>query len=274
MSWQWLMQFIEKYYIDPIVMDSGYNPINTVTWALLLGVFLWLAQKAFVRYDIRIDHRFILSTIPYIVAGASLRVVEDAELLSAPAKYMLITPIIYFLVAAVALFALMFSRHIFSRSGGKRYLIPYSIFGIVWSCLNLVLLFHAGAQRPWVILLVASAGTLAMAGIMLFSSHLPFLQDRLKLLVLYSHMLDASSTYIGVDFLGYIEKHVVPTFVIERLGSGIVMYPLKLLVLIPVLFLMDESMEKDDLQGIVLLCLLVLGLAPAIRNTLRMALGI
>ena len=86
--------WIYEYYIDPIVYDTGYNPVNTVTWALILGLMLLAVMRLFRRLDIRIDERFVLSTIPYILAGSSLRVVEDADLLAAPLKYLLITPLI------------------------------------------------------------------------------------------------------------------------------------------------------------------------------------
>jgi len=53
------------------------------------------------------------------------------------------------------------------------------------------------------------------------------------------------------------------------------MYPLKLIVLLPLLVILDESLRNErDIRGILMLTLLVLGLAPAIRNTLRMMLGI
>ncbi|HJH27472.1 MAG TPA: hypothetical protein C5S37_12105 [Methanophagales archaeon] len=29
-----IRHFIETYYLHPITYDTGYNPINTITWAL------------------------------------------------------------------------------------------------------------------------------------------------------------------------------------------------------------------------------------------------
>jgi uncharacterized membrane protein len=87
-------------------------------------------------------------------------------------------------------------------------------------------------------------------------------------------MLDASSTYIGVDWFGYYEKHVVPTYLIDLVGTAAVMYPLKLVVLLPVLSIIDEALEEPSLRNLAKLALITLGLAPAVRNTLRLALGI
>jgi uncharacterized membrane protein len=87
-------------------------------------------------------------------------------------------------------------------------------------------------------------------------------------------MLDASSTYIGVDWFGYYEKHVVPTYLIDLTGTASIMYPLKLLVLLPLLSIIDKYIEDKSLLNLTKLALIVLGLAPAIRNTLRLTLGI
>jgi uncharacterized membrane protein len=52
------------------------------------------------------------------------------------------------------------------------------------------------------------------------------------------------------------------------------MYPLKLLVLLPLLSIIDKYIEDKSLLNLTKLALIVLGLAPAIRNTLRLTLGI
>jgi len=87
-------------------------------------------------------------------------------------------------------------------------------------------------------------------------------------------MLDASSTYIGVDWFSYYEKHVVPTLLINLTGSAAIMFPLKLLILLPALSMIDRSLSEPSLKNLTKLTLITLGLAPAVRNTLRLALGI
>ncbi|MCQ8903551.1 MAG: DUF63 family protein [Methanothrix sp.] len=268
-----LADFIQRYYVEPIINDTGYNPVNTLTWAIILGVFVLLIHRTFRRYGIEFDGRFILATAPYIIAGSSLRVVEDAELIGPPISYLLITPLIYFLVAFLTAIALFISRGL---TGGYRL---YSAIGILWSLLNLFALLRGGVEHAWVPLAVVALGSSITGCVFLLSRILP---DRLSipnngcaLSVILSHMLDASSTYIGVDWLGYEEKHVVPTLLIHLFGSAAVMYPVKLIVLLPLLAILDDSLRDDrDMWGILVLTLLVLGLAPATRNTLRMTLGI
>jgi uncharacterized membrane protein len=58
-------------------------------------------------------------------------------------------------------------------------------------------------------------------------------------------------------------------------GTALVMYPLKLMILIPVLALIDDALKDDpSLKNLTKLALLTLGLAPALRNTIRLTLGI
>jgi len=265
-----LHPWIYKYYIEPIVLDSGYNPINTITWAVLLGIFLILISRAFWRMQLKIDDQLLIYTLPYVLAGSSLRVVEDANLVAAPAKYLLITPLIYLLVAAVTFVTLILSRKLFVH-----YYRVYASVGLGWTAANLTVLFMSGMEMPWVPLVVIVLGCGVTGILYLLRGRLVFLSDRFNLMILLAHMLDASSTFVGVDWLGYSEKHVVPTFLIDLAGTALVMYPLKLVVLLPLLYLIQGTLrEEPATRTLIKLALLVLGLAPATRNTLRMALGI
>ena len=265
--------WIYEYYTGPIVSDSGYNPVNTVTWALILGGMLLLIIRLFRRLDIRLDEKFVLSTAPYILAGASLRVVEDANFVAAPAKYLLITPFIYFLVASATFASLIVCR----KALKGRYLTGYALVGLSWAGANLLFLFSKGTESlsgPAAIISLGSAAAL-VAWALASRLNLQFLSDRLNLVILYAHMLDASSTYVGVDWFGYTEKHVLPNFLIGLTGMALVMYPMKLLILIPVLALIDDALKADpSLKNLTKLALLTLGLAPALRNTIRLTLGI
>jgi uncharacterized membrane protein len=268
-----LNTWIYKYYIDPIIYDTGYNPINTVTWALLLGVFILGLIWIFRRLDIKMNERLLLYTMPYVLAGSSLRVIEDAELVKPPASYLLITPLIYFLVFLVTASMLILC----TKYAGRKSLQIYACFGLIWTFINLVALSTVGIHRPIVPVAVLFMGSVLTALIFLIRRGIPwlnFLNNRYNLAILYSHMLDASSTYIGVDWFGYYEKHVVPTFLIDLTGTAAIMYPLKLMVLLPVLSIIDQSIEDPSLRNLAKLTLIILGLAPAIRNTLRLTLGI
>ena len=268
-----LAAFVQKYYIDPIIYDTSYNPVDTITWAIILGLAILGLIKLLRRWDILMDERLLLSTLPYVLAGSSLRVIEDANLVAAPWRYLLITPLIFFLVFLITAACLILSRKIW----GEKFHARYAAFGFLWTFFNLAVLSTLGFKNTWVIAAVFLLGSLLTGGVLFCGRHLSalkFLDDRFNQMIIYAHMLDASSTYYGVDWFGYYEKHVVPTFLIDLTGSAAIMFPLKLAILLPVLYMIDKSMQEPSLRNLTKLTLITLGLAPAIRNTLRLALGI
>jgi uncharacterized membrane protein len=100
-----------------------------------------------------------------------------------------------------------------------------------------------------------------------------------NVLILSGHMLDASATYVGVDHYGYSEKHRLPSLLMEITGTAAVMFPLKLLFLLPALYYIDSSIGNDvgenrHLLALVKLAILVLGFGPGIRDLLRLSLGV
>ena len=268
-----LAAWIYRYYINPIIYDTSYNPVDTVTWATVLGLAILGLIRLFRHWHISMDEKLVLSTLPYILAGSSLRVIEDADLVDAPWRYLLITPIIFFVVFLITAASLAITRKI----RGEEFYQSYAAVGIAWTVLNLAILSTQGFRNAWVIFAVFVIGTAITGGLLLCRQALPslgFLDDRFNLMIIYAHMLDASSTYIGVDWFDYYEKHVLPTFLIDLTGSAAIMFPLKLIILLPVLSMIDRSIEDPSLRNLTKLTLITLGLAPAVRNTLRLALGV
>jgi uncharacterized membrane protein len=265
--------WIYRYYIYPIIYDTSYNPVDTITWAIILGLAIIGLIKLLSRWDLLMDERLLLSTLPYVLAGSSLRVIEDADLVAIPWRYLLITPLIFFLVFIITAACLIITRKIW----GEKFHARYAAIGLLWTLFNLAVLSTLGFKNIWVIAAIFILGSSLTGGILFFSRRLflqKFLDNRFNQMIIYAHMLDASSTYYGVDWFSYYEKHVVPTFLISLTGSAAIMFPLKLLILLPVLSMIDKSLQEPSLRNLTNLTLITLGLAPAIRNTLRLALGI
>lgn len=278
-----LRQFIETYYIYPITHDTGYNPVNTMTWALVLIVFLFLALKLMEKLEIEIDNRFIAAVSPYIVVGASLRVMEDAGLAAPPLSYLLITPLIFFLMffccVAILIVSVKAARSPIIKI--KDYKPTFGLIGVLWLTANLsILLWKEDVILPWVLFAVIGLSGSILGVIYALASRfgLQFLIEKLNLAALAAHLLDASSSFIGIDMLGYTGKHVIEGLIVTHTGTAAGMYPLKLGILVPVLYVLDtqftEDVEDMELKNLVLLALIVIGLAPAVRNTIRMMLGV
>jgi uncharacterized membrane protein len=278
-----ISQFINTYYLEPIKGDEGYNIINTFTWAVVLGICIFGVFKLLEKLNVKITPGFIASVVPFVLAGSSLRVFEDspAGIVHPPFSYLLITPNIYFLVFAITILCLWISIHLQRAGMVKDYRPLFASFGLMWFIINLIILLHfEDIVYAYIPFFVIGAGTGITLAFYFVARRLKssIFTDPLNLSILLAHLMDASSTYIGVDKLGYYEKHVLPSYLIELTGTALVMYPLKLIIFIGVLYLLDTQFEDDErsmnMKMLIKLVILVLGLSPATRNTIRMMLGI
>ncbi|MEA1999149.1 MAG: DUF63 family protein [Euryarchaeota archaeon] len=272
-------EFLYTYYIHPITYDTGYNPINTITWALMLGLIIFVLLKTLKKLGIVIDKRFIAAVSPYIFVAASLRVMEDADLFSPPISYMLITPLIYFLIFFCCVAILVILRVLSRPNRINDYVMLFGLIGVLWFIANMILLLRNEAiVNLWVLFAVIGISGMIMLVIYVVGAklHAKFLTESLNVSVLAAHLLDASSSYIGIDFLGYHGKHVIEGMIVQYTGSAAGMFLLKLGILMPVLYLLDICFDEREieLKNLVLFALIVIGLAPAVRNTLRMMLGV
>ena len=278
-----ISQFINTYYLEPIRGDEGYNVVNTFTWAVILGICIFGIFKLLEKLEVKITPRFIASVLPFVLAGSSLRVLEDspAGIVHPPFSYLLITPNIYFLVFAITIGCLWISIRLQKAGLVKDFHLTFASFGLLWFFVNLVTLLHfENIVAPYVPLFVLGAGTGLTFTFYLIARHFKssIFTDPLNLSILMVQLMDASSTYIGIDTLGYYEKHVVPSYLIDLTGTALVMYPLKLIIFIGVLYVLDTQFEDDErslnLKVLIKMVILILGLSPATRNTIRMMLGI
>lgn len=95
-------------------------------------------------------------------------------------------------------------------------------------------------------------------------------------LMIFSQFLDGAATFMGIDFHGYSEKHVIPSMLIDLTGTAAIMFILKFLVLLLAIYILDveyrkEMKEYPDLGGLIRLVVIILGLAPGTRDILRLA---
>jgi len=269
--------FIQQYYIDPITFGTGYNIYNTITYAIIFIVAAFFVYKLLRYIKIRIDTKLIYGIIPYVILGGLLRALEDASVVTG---FLFKTPAIYVLIFVIALAALLVSIGV-QKYSRYQYHKVWFVIGIVillfgFSYVNMVssfaLLSMVGITAAWVIVfLVIKKIALKKK----YTSISKFLSNE-NLLLLSVHMFDASTTFTALNFFSYFEQHVLPSFLINILGPA-VMFPLKLIVVIAVLYVLDKELHKrEDLEkrGFVKLLILILGLAPGLRNLIRLVMGV
>ncbi len=256
-----IYEFVKKYYIDSIVYKQGYNVVNTLTWAAILLVAAWLIYK-FLKDKVAFDRRFMAFTIPYIIFGSSVRVVEDAGFLKPPVSYIFMSPMIYVLVFAITFPALLIGLRL-------KNLKVYFYTGLLIAPIPLlILLTNLRVENWWVF-----PAALSLATVLYLVFRKINIDGVESEIAFFSQMLDGAASFIGIQFLGYWELHVLPRFLISVSGPWI-MVPLKFFVFLAVLYYVDRSNEEESLKGFIKFVIMVLGLAPGIRNALRMTFGV
>ncbi len=98
-----LSESLNEYFIDPIkgesTGDSGYNAVNTMTYAIVLGLFV-VALSAWLR-KLGIDptDTTLLALLPFITWAVFGEVAEDAEMFGAGLAPYFVSPGIHFQAA-------------------------------------------------------------------------------------------------------------------------------------------------------------------------------
>ena len=97
--------------------------------------------------------------------------------------------------------------------------------------------------------------------------------------ILSAHFFDATATFFAIAVFstmagqGYTEQHFLSRSLMPFLGPQ-VMFLMKFIVVVPVLYFIDRYMEDKEFGNFLKLVVLILGLAPASRNLARLMVGV
>jgi uncharacterized membrane protein len=280
-----ISDFIYKYYIDPIRLGQPYNIVDTLTYAIILVLSVYLVYRWLQRSGVALDGPFVIATIPYVVLGGLLRVVEDTGMIQSDLRFLLVTPLIFFVVFFIAAVSLVISRILVKKDVVPHFLTFYGGIGAGASVAVAALLGWFGLTRTTIdlvvlisILLLAAVTSLAVMGLLQLVFRWEYASDPLYRLLIIGQMLDASATGYGIDFgpIPYQEVHVVGSALIRWTGTAFSLFPLKLLVVIPAIYVLEMYRREGNREfaNMVILAMIVVGLAPGVRDMVRMVLHV
>ena len=115
-----LTDAIYKYYLDPIIGestgDSGYNYVNTATYAIVLGMFV-LALSGWLRH-VGIDgsDNTIIALFPFVLWAVTGEVVEDAKMFDSLLSPFFVSPGVHFQTAGWVILSGAFGYSISNNS--------------------------------------------------------------------------------------------------------------------------------------------------------------
>jgi uncharacterized membrane protein len=286
-----MQNLIQEYFIDPILQNGWYNPLNTIVYSILLVIGVYLVYRMLRRMDIHIDKNFFIAILPFILWGSTTRVLHDAayagilspELNAFYGSPIFPTPGSYIITFALALFILLISLLIQKVAGGMgtRWRFPYwkTMFGI-GVALDIVNFLILPIFSPFPIILILGV-TILWAAVFylprnLFTQKIPSFNKLFSIAntgILSAHFLDATATVTALSLFGYLEQHVVPRLFFPLIGP-FAMFFLKVLVVLPVLWIVDRYAEEGDFKNFLKIVILILGLAPGMRDMIRLGVGV
>jgi uncharacterized membrane protein len=292
--------FIYNYFIEPIVSRTGYNAVNTLAYAAIALICLYFIYRWFSRSKIPIDSKFALATLPFVLLGSTMRVVTDSIDTGVMQTYVLANPA----SPASSLYRVILSSHIYdygflSASPGI-YVVVAAIFLSSLFLLHrlnklsllapfgmLLWLFHFAILLPmaahWQYAAIAS-GIAAVASFIAIRALQHFVQKNefhmLPSLAIFAHAFDGAATYTAINLFssqsgnGYFEQHVLSSAIGTSTPLGFFAFfllKLSFATLASYLIIKDKAPARE--KAFVFLVIIILGLAPGLRDVLRMLLG-
>lgn len=252
---------------------------------LLVAVALvgWsLAQS-----DLDVSDRTVLALSPWVLVGSSLHVLYVVDWVPESVAPLLGTPSVYlttFVVAGLVWLAALKSGIAVERTlaaSGLAVALPIVGYALARGASS-----DAGLQLLWpgIGLLAALALTaIAWAATRQQFPEVVAATGAVGALALFGHALDAASTSVGVDVLGFDERTPVSRAVLDiagslptadLLGTGWLFVLVKLAIAEFVVVLFADFVREDPTEGYLLLgAVAAVGLGPGVHNLLLFAIA-
>ncbi len=254
-----------------------YTPLDyAVSLAILIAV-MWLASRYLFRF-VELDIYFFYAMIPVMFFAISIRVLVDAGIFTR-SKFWSVTPGIYLVGAIFGLLVIGAGKTIEDIKH-----IPYwkgaIITGIPFAAYFAYLLILQ-MRSPILSLQPVILALVIAYVIYVLSNLLPatrFFRERENIAIIYSHLLDGSATYIGIDKYGFSEEHILPEIFIEFAGTALIMIPLKIIVVLGALYFLEKWRVEEQDEGsdlyykMVKFVFFIFGFGPGTRDALLIAL--
>lgn len=302
-----------------IVAEPGYTLVSEAGYALTL-IFMLAGILFFLRWaGIGRDRQLFFALVPFMFFGGALRVVEDAidaapsgagESIGYPLSTLIISPIIYFVVFAITLAALMTAIALSRRDVTDGYVYPTAGIGTAALVLTIGYIGYfvttvvapersSAGFYPQFTVLVVLFSVLIAGGVYLVTGRIaPWVNEgtqRIGIVVLFAHSLDGVANVLAADWtraLGlpfdYSAKHpinrviieitgsVLPQSMIETIGTAWPFLLVKVVAAVAVVSLFDERIFEDSPRYALLLlvAIVAVGLGPGTRDMLRATFGI
>lgn len=261
--------FLQKYFIEPIYQGTGYNVVSTIVYGIFLGIGIIISWKIIEKLKIEINKNFFIGVLPFLVLASFLRTLVDANLL--PKSFFLVSPGLFLTIFSFALATLVFGLIIQKKANISYYKVMLSI-GLLLLVYP-IFLFSKNVLtfEPLLYILISFMLSSGIVIAILQFLNISFLKNKWVYSIFAAHFLDASATYVGVEFYGYWEIHVFENFLIDQAGTALIIFPAKIIALVLVVFIIQRILGEKG-KNFWYFAIFILGFSPGLRDTLTIML--
>lgn len=266
-----------------MVLPSGFAlpplPVLIVVLSATVGIGYWLS-----RVGVSVTDRTILAFAPWIMVGSASYVCYQIGVWPASIAPFFGSPIVY-----LTTFAIAGAVWLLAHRTGDEYRVLAGV-GFVALSIPIALALHHGTlngELTWVWPLVGMFAGILLTGVTWWAlgrvrPRVTETTARVGGLAILGHALDATSTTVGVDILGFGEQTPLSAGVMHAaavlqeallggvpLGVGWLFVLVKLVVAAGVVSLLADLVRDDPTEGRLLLGFVAaVGLGPGIHNIL------
>ncbi len=273
--------FINEYFIEPIWSHSGYNIVNTLTYAVIALVAVYAIYRIICK-KIRIDEDFIRSVLCFVLLGSTLRVVTDSidsgvfqsitsvhawalESVIYDYGYLTVSPGIYIVTAAILLVSMSVLHKI------RRLELLGYVGLLLWFPHFLLIL-------PFMNYWMYAIPVIVMAAVPAYLAS-RYLKDRIMTAMVTGHALDGAATFFAIEVfpkltgIFYAEQNVFSGAIGILSGNFFAFYLVKIAIAFAAAHVLSKEKMDIDEKNYIALVIMIIGFAPGIRNVLRMIMG-
>ncbi|MBU2560196.1 DUF63 family protein [archaeon] len=251
---------------------ASYTPQDYLVYFAILLVILWFFSNIVFK-RIEFDDKFLIIAVPYFMFGLALRMLADVGVVER-SKLWNITPGVHVVTLVAGIIGIGIGLLIHKKYGSEYWKFPVVAGTILALITNYHLAIHINHPLrilyPFV-LAVAITGVIYLASGA--SKRTEIFKMPGNIAIIFAHMLDGSATFIGIEYYHFVEEHLLPDILIGLAGSALVMIPLKIVVVLPILYIVEkwrveEGADKTQEYLILKFVLFVLGFGPGLRDAI------
>lgn len=251
---------------------AEYTVQDYLIYFAILLLILWFSSNVVFK-RIKFDKKFLLITFPFFFFGLSLRMLADVGVVER-SKLWNITPGVHIVTFAIGIASIGVGLFLQRRYGKEYWKFPFAIGTILalFTTYNLAININHPVRilYPFGLAAVITGAIYAASG---FFRTTEIFKRPENIAIIFAHLLDGSATFIGIDVYNFTEEHILPDFLISIAGTGLVMIPLKIVVVLPILYFVEkwrieDGDEKIHEYYILKFVLFILGFGPGVRDAI------